>query len=159
MPAGPSTADPRFRRALRDDVPEIVRLLADDVLGAKREEYRLPLPDSYYAAFDAIERDSNNEIIIAELHGRLVGVLQITYIPYLTRRGSWRALLEGVRVDAAARGGGLGRRLIGFAVERARRRGCSLVQLTSDKSRRDALRFYQSLGFVASHEGLKLDLA
>lgn len=152
------SADPVFRRAVRADLPDIVRLLADDPLGAKREEYTSPLPDSYYAAFDAIDADPNNELIVVELQDKIVGVLQITYIPYVTYRGSWRALIEGVRVDSSMRSTGIGRKLFSWAIERAARRGCHLVQLTSDKARPDAIRFYTSLGFVASHEGLKLHL-
>lgn len=147
-----------FRPAVRDDLPEIVRLLADDVLGSKREEYVLPLPDNYHAAFDAIDRDPNNELIVAEIKEKVIGVLQMTYIPYLTYRGSWRAIIEGVRVDSSLRSSGIGRQLFTWAIERARTRGCRMIQLTSDKERPDAIRFYQSLGFTASHEGLKLHL-
>jgi ribosomal protein S18 acetylase RimI-like enzyme len=150
--------EPVFRAATRDDLPAIVAMLADDALGATREKLASPLPAEYYAAFDAIERDPNNELIVADLNGKAVGVLQLTYLPGLSRLGSWRALIEGVRVDASMRSAGLGRKLIAFAVERARSRGCRLVQLTSDKSRPEAIRFYESLGFVASHEGLKLSL-
>ena len=148
-----------FRRASRDDVPVIVSLLADDDLGARRESAVSPLPESYYAAFDAIERDPNNELIVAESQGRIVGALQMTFIPYMTYRGSWRALIEGVRIASHARSSGLGRKLFAWAIERARQRKCHLVQLTSDKARPDAIRFYESLGFVASHEGLKLHLS
>jgi GNAT superfamily N-acetyltransferase len=148
-----------FRLATRDDVPDIVRMLANDPLGAERETPSQPLPDSYYAAFDAISRDTNNELTVAVTGSRVVGVLQITFIPYLTYRGSWRALIEGVRVDTSVRSGGIGRQLVEWAIERARQRGCHMVQLTSDKARPDAIRFYQNLGFVASHEGLKLHLA
>ena len=147
-----------FRAASRADLPEIVRLLADDPLGAKREEYRLPLPRHYHAAFDAIERDPNNELVVVELDGKMAGVLQLTFIPNITYRGGWRALIEGVRIDASARSSGMGRRLFTWAIERARDRGCHLVQLTSDKTRPDAIRFYESLGFTASHEGMKLHL-
>jgi GNAT superfamily N-acetyltransferase len=150
--------DPVFRAAIRDDLPAIVAMLADDALGATREQLASPLPAEYYAAFDAIERDPNNELIVADLNGKAVGVLQLTYLPGLSRLGSWRALIEGVRVDASMRSAGLGRKLIAFAVERARARSCRLMQLTSDKMRPDAIRFYVSLGFVASHEGLKLPL-
>jgi GNAT superfamily N-acetyltransferase len=152
-------AEPAFRRAVRADLPEIVRMLADDALGAGREEYGSPLPGGYYAAFEAIERDPNNELVVVELKGRIVGVLQLTYIPYITYRGSWRALVEGVRVDSSVRASGIGRKLFAWTIQRAREKGCRLVQLTSDKARPDAIRFYESLGFVASHEGLKLDLA
>jgi len=140
-------------------VPALVRLLADDPLGAQREAATSPLAGSYYAAFDAIERDPNNELIVAETaDGQLAGMLQLTFIPYLTYRGGWRALVEGVRVVAPMRSRGVGRRLFEWAIERARERGCHMIQLTSDKARPDAIRFYESLGFVASHEGMKLHL-
>ena len=151
--------EPTFRRATRTDVPDIVRMLADDILGSKREQYTLPLPESYYTAFAAIDTDPNNELIVVELDGKVVGVLQLTYIPYITYRGSWRALIEGVRVDSSLRASGIGRKLFTWAIERAQSKGCHLVQLTSDKARPDAIRFYESLGFVASHEGMKLHLA
>jgi GNAT superfamily N-acetyltransferase len=147
-----------FRRASRDDVPAIVRMLACDPLGARREALVSPLPESYYEAFEAIDRDANNELVVAELGGRIVGILHITFIPYMTYRGGWRALIEGVRVDSEARSRGVGRELFTWAIDRARQRGCHLVQLTSDKARPDAIRFYENLGFVASHEGLKLHL-
>ena len=136
----------------------IVRLLADDVLGAKREANVSPLPESYYSAFEAIERDQNNELIVVEVGGKVVGVLQLTYTPGISRRGSWRATVEGVRIDASMRSGGLGRKMFEWAIERAKGKGCHMMQLTSDKTRRDAIRFYESLGFVASHEGMKLEL-
>jgi GNAT superfamily N-acetyltransferase len=151
-------ADLAIRRAARADLPAIVHLLADDPLGAEREAEVSPLPRSYYAAFDAIDADANQELVVGEAGGRVIAVLQLTFIPYLTYQGSWRALIEGVRVAADRRSGGIGRRLIGWCIERARQRGCRMVQLTSNKSRADAIRFYQSLGFVASHEGFKLQL-
>jgi GNAT superfamily N-acetyltransferase len=148
-----------FREARRADLPAIVRLLADDPLGAKREAHATPLPESYYAAFEAIQRDPNNELVVADAAGVVVGVLQMTFIPYITYRGGWRALIEGVRIAADRRSSGLGRRLFEWAIERARQRDCRLVQLTSDKARPDAIRFYESLGFLATHEGLKLHLS
>ena len=147
-----------FRRATQDDVTLIVRMLADDPLGAQREAYAEPLPERYHRAFEAIDRDSNNELVVAEIDGEIAGVLQITFIPYLTYQGGWRALIEGVRVAADWRSRGVGRRLFEWAIARARQRGCHLVQLTSDKARPDAIRFYQNLGFEATHEGLKLHL-
>lgn len=147
-----------FRPATRGDVDVIVRMLADDPLGAQRERYASPLPRSYERAFEAIQADPNNELVVAEADGRVVGVVQLTFIPYLTHQGSWRALIEGVRVDASARSQGVGQRMFTWAIERARERGCRIVQLTTDKSRPDALRYYQRLGFVASHEGMKLVL-
>ena len=152
------SAEPVFRAATRDDLPALVRLLADDKLGAARERPGPPLPVGYTAAFEAIARDPNNELIVAELDGKVAGMLQLTYIPGISRQGSWRALIEAVRVDSTLRSAGIGRKMIAWAIERARERGCAMVQLTSDKSRADAIRFYQSLGFTASHEGLKLSL-
>jgi GNAT superfamily N-acetyltransferase len=151
-------AAPTFRRARADDVSDIVRLLADDPLGATRERYESPLPESYARAFRAIEQDANNELVVACRGERVVGVLPLTYIPSLTYQGGWRALIEGVRVDSGERSQGLGNTLFEWAIARARERGCHMVQLTTDKARPDAKRFYESLGFVASHEGLKLHL-
>ncbi len=155
----PATPGPAlFRRALRDDVATIVRLLADDTLGSQRESLADPLPRAYLDAFEAIDRDPNNELIVMQHEGEIIGVLQMTYIPYLTHQGSWRALVEGVRIDQRFRGAGHGRRLFEWVIRRAEQRGCTLLQLTSDKRRTDAIRFYESLGFVASHEGFKLKL-
>lgn len=147
-----------FRTATKADVPHLVHLLADDPLGAAREADVSPLPDSYHDAYAAISADPNNELIVVELASELVGMLQLTFIPSLTYQGSWRAQIEGVRVAAAHRSEGIGRQLFAWAIDRARSRGCHLVQLTSDKARPDAIRFYESLGFRASHEGLKLHL-
>jgi GNAT superfamily N-acetyltransferase len=147
-----------FRRAVRDDLTDIVQLLADDPLGARRERFTSPLLASYFDAFEAIDRDPNNELVIAERGGAVVAVLQMTFIPYLTYQGGWRALIEGVRVSAKLRSSGIDKQLFTWAIERARQRNCQLLQLTSDKARPEAMRFYQSLGFVASHEGFKLHL-
>jgi GNAT superfamily N-acetyltransferase len=147
-----------FRQATAADLPAIVAMLADDVLGATRERFETPLPASYSRAFQEIDRDPNNELIVACVGDTVVGVLQLTFIPYLTHQGSRRALIEGVRVARSHRSAGLGTRLFEWAIERARERGCRLVQLTTDKSRPDAKRFYEALGFVASHEGMKLRL-
>jgi GNAT superfamily N-acetyltransferase len=148
-----------FREANRHDLDAIVRLLADDPLGSRREEYTVPLLPSYVQAFEAICNDPNNELVVAELVGEVVGVLQLTFIPYLTYKGGWRALIEGVRISASLRSAGIGRRLFHWAIDRARQRRCHMIQLTSDKTRPEAIRFYESLGFVASHEGMKLHLA
>lgn len=153
------SSDPlSFRAARRADLDAIVRMLADDPIAAKRERYEQPLPASYEAAFKAIDGDPNNELIVAELGGEVVGALQITYIPNLTYEGSWRCLIEGVRIDAPHRGKGYGRLLMEQAVERARARGCCVVQLMSNKARSAARRFYESIGFTASHEGFKYHL-
>ena len=147
-----------IREARSNDVGAIVDMLADDPLGKSREKPRRPLEDSYYTAFDAIDRDPNQHLVVATIDGRVVGVLQLTLLPYLTYRGGWRALIEGVRVDKTYRSRGIGRVLFGWAIEKARARDCHMVQLTTDKSRPAALRFYESLGFAASHEGMKLHL-
>ncbi|MDJ0778719.1 MAG: GNAT family N-acetyltransferase [Gammaproteobacteria bacterium] len=133
-------------------------MLADDALGATRERPGEPLAPAYVDAFSAIQDDPNNELVVVDVEGKLAGVMQLTFIPYLSHTGTWRCLIEGVRIARAHRGQGLGGDMIRWAIERARQRGCGLVQLTSDKQRPDALRFYGELGFVASHEGFKLKL-
>ena len=147
-----------FREANESDVPALVDLLADDVLGAKREDVSIPLNPNYLDAFHSIEADSNNELTVVEADGELVGMLQLTFIPYLTHTGSWRCLIEGVRIANTYRGKGLGTEFINWAIIRAKERRCSIVQLTSDKQRPNAIRFYESLGFKATHEGFKLKL-
>ncbi|MDX1453974.1 MAG: GNAT family N-acetyltransferase [Gammaproteobacteria bacterium] len=147
-----------FRHARQEDLATLVAMLADDELGAQREDFRLPLPESYLESFSAIDRDANNELLVA-LHGDdIIGMLQLTFIPYLTYQGGWRCLVEGVRISKEHRGKGFGRQLFLWAIDRARERHCHLVQLTTDKQRPDALGFYQDLGFKASHEGMKLHL-
>jgi GNAT superfamily N-acetyltransferase len=144
-----------FRDARRAEVPRIVALLADDVLGAGREA---EVDEAYWAAFDDIATDPRNRLIVAEADGQLAGTLQLTFLPGLSRHATLRAQIEGVRVAAPWRGQGLGRTMIEWAVAEARRNGCGLVQLTSDKRRPGAIRFYESLGFEPSHEGFKLPL-
>ena len=147
-----------LREARRSEVPAIVAMLADDMLGGSREVTSEPLPESYYKAFDALARDPNNRLLIAELEGEIVGTLQITFIHGLSRQGAKRALLEAVRVAAPYRGKGVGDQIVRAAIEIARQVNCAMVQLTTDKSRKDAHRFYERLGFEASHEGMKLTL-
>ncbi|MEK3785131.1 GNAT family N-acetyltransferase [Paenibacillus sp. FSL K6-1230] len=147
-----------FRIATVDDLYKIVEMLADDELGRMRERFETPLPDSYVRAFEAIDSDPNNELIVSCLEEEIVGVLQLTFTPYLTHQGSWRATIEGVRTASSVRGEGIGSQLIQWALERAKERGCHMVQLTTDKKRADALRFYERLGFTATHEGLKMKL-
>lgn len=147
-----------FRQAVESDIGGLVNLLADDDLGALREDLSRPLNQNYLAAFLSIEQDPNNELTVVECNGELAGMLQLTFIPYLTHTGSWRCLIEGVRIAKEYRGQGLGRQFINRAIERAGERNCRIVQLTSDKQRPEALKFYESLGFQATHEGFKLKL-
>ncbi|MET7946002.1 GNAT family N-acetyltransferase [Micromonospora sp. NPDC005324] len=149
-------SDVIYREAVRADLPAVIALLADDVLGKARDVTEVD--EAYERAFADIDADPRNQLIVAEQDGELVGCLQITYIPGLGRHGSERSLIESVRVRSDRRGQGLGRDLMIWAVDQARQRGCALVQLTTDKTREDAHRFYLSLGFVASHEGMKLRL-
>ncbi|WP_285514459.1 GNAT family N-acetyltransferase [Streptomyces sp. NBRC 14336] len=148
--------DLEIRPVTTDDVPAIVAMLADDPLGAQRES-----PDDlspYLAALERLSGDPNQLLRVAERSGRIVGTLQLTIVPGLSRRGATRSIIEGVRIHADERGSGLGTQLIEWAIEESRRQGCSLVQLTSDASRTDAHRFYERLGFEASHVGFKLAL-
>ncbi|SMX39254.1 GNAT family N-acetyltransferase [Maliponia aquimaris] len=147
-----------LRRATAEDLPALVALLADDPLGAAREDASLPLADCYTQAFDAIDADPNQLLVVATRDGTVIGCLQLSFLPGLSRRGAWRGQIESVRVAPSARGLGLGRQMIDWAIETCRTRGCTLVQLTSDTSRPDAHRFYESLGFVPSHTGFKLPL-
>lgn len=147
-----------FRKALLADLPAIIAMLADDALGATREDASDPPNPAYIAAFQALERDQNQLLAIGERDGAVVACLQVSFIPGLSRLGQWRGQIESVRVASSARGDGLGQQLFEWAIEECRRRGCGLVQLTSDKARPDAIRFYERLGFKASHEGLKLGL-
>ncbi len=152
-----------IRSATHGDLAEIVRLLADDPLGAQRERFEDPLPPAYGSAFDAIAHQHGNQVLVAiaadpKSGDRVVGCLQLTFIPGLARQGMTRAQIEGVRVDAGRRGEGIGEALFHAAIDLARTAGCGLVQLTTDKSRPDAHRFYRRLGFVVSHEGMKLPL-
>jgi GNAT superfamily N-acetyltransferase len=146
------------RDAEERDVPAIVALYADDELGAQRERAGDPLPDEYWRAFTAIREDPRHRLVVAEEGGQIVATLQLSFLPHLVRGGGERAQIEAVRVAAAHRGTGLGRQLLGWAVEHARERGCVLVQLTTDASRPESRRFYESLGFSASHVGMKLSL-
>jgi ribosomal protein S18 acetylase RimI-like enzyme len=149
----------QIRPAVRADVLAVVALLADDDLGSRREAVEQPLDDSYLAAFDAIDADPNHQLLVLEADdGAVVGCLQLTFLPYLTFRGGWRAQIEAVRIASSQRGSGLGRTLFDWAIGEARRRDCHLVQLTTNTQRPDALAFYESLGFSVTHQGLKLYL-
>ncbi|EKY4874144.1 GNAT family N-acetyltransferase [Vibrio alginolyticus] len=148
----------KYRSAELEDLESLVALLSNDPLGSKREDASIPLNSAYLEAFEAITRDSNNELLVVELENSLVGMLQITFIPYLTHIGSWRCLIEGVRIHSDYRGRGFGEKMFEYAIEQAKNKGCTIVQLTSDKQRPDAIRFYEKLGFKATHEGFKLPL-
>jgi GNAT superfamily N-acetyltransferase len=147
-----------FRLARRTDVSAIVRMLAEDELGSQRERFETPLPQAYYSAFEAIQADPNQELIVAELDGEVIGTLQLMYLPSLSYQGGTRAQVESVRVAQGLRGKGIGAEMMKWAIERARQRGCHLMQLTSHKSRTDAHRFYEKLGFTKSHIGMKINL-
>ena len=151
-------AEITFRRAESTDLAAVVALLADDDLGQSREKPGLPLAHEYLEAFAAIGRDQNQFLAVVEREGALIGCLQLTFIPGLSRLGMWRGQIESVRIAATARGEGLGGQMFRWAIDQCRERGCGLVQLTTDKARPDALRFYEKFGFVASHEGMKLSL-
>ena len=144
-----------FRRAVSTDVDAIVRMLADDPLGARREA---PGDPSYLRAFAEIDADPNQLLVVAETGGEVVATMQLSFIPGLSRRGMTRCQIEAVRVRDDQRGSGLGEMMIRWAVERARARGCGLVQLTTDATRADARRFYERIGFTPSHVGMKLAL-
>ncbi len=149
----------QFRAATRADVPAILRLLADDEVSRERDGVVPEGEDAaYWSAFEAIDADPRNELIVAEEDGAVVGTCQLTFTPSLSRRGAERMTIEAVRVRGDLRGRGVGRAMMLWALARARERGCRLAQLTTDKRRTDAHRFYESLGFVASHEGMKLAL-
>ncbi|MEP5613973.1 MAG: GNAT family N-acetyltransferase [Cyclobacteriaceae bacterium] len=146
----------KFRPATKVDVADIVGMLADDELGAKRENFADPLPDVYLNAFELINSDSNQELTVVEEEGEIIGTLQLSFIQYLTYQGGIRSQIEAVRIRKDKRGEGLGEKMFLWAINRAKERGAHLLQLTTDKQRPDALRFYEKLGFKATHEGMKM---
>jgi GNAT superfamily N-acetyltransferase len=150
----------KFRLAERPDVPAILALLADDDISRSRGFGVVPrdVDAATWRAFEAIDTDGNNELIVGDDGGEVVATCQLTFTPGLSRGGAWRMTIEAVRVRADRRSSGIGKRLMAYTIERARDRGCRIVQLTTDKRRTDAHRFYAALGFVASHEGMKLAL-
>lgn len=145
-----------FLEATLNDLSEIISLLMDDDLGSARENNSSLAP--YISAFNEISTDPNNELIVGKIEERVVAVLQLTYIPNLTLRGCKRVQIEGVRVASSVRGQGIGRKIFEFALDRAKAKGCKLAQLTTNKARVEAFRFYESLSFKATHEGFKLIL-
>ena len=155
QPAGRAVT---VRRATRDDLPRIVAMLHDDGLGKRREDPSLPLDARYVAAFERLDGDEDHLMLVLLQDDLVVGYLQLSFIPGLSRRGMLRGHIEAVRIAGDRRGQGLGTMLLDHAIDECRRRDCGLVQLTSDKQRTDARRFYERLGFVAAHEGFKLQL-
>lgn len=148
----------RFRLAKREDLPDVVRMMADDDLGRQRERFEHPLPESYYTAFGQIDGDSNHELIVAELDAQVVGTLHLMFLPSISFQGGLRAQIESVRVDDTYRGRGIGSAMMKWGIERAKARGAHLIQLTTHASRQEAHRFYKRLGFKGTHLGMKLSL-
>jgi len=147
-----------FRLATKDDLLDIVRMLSDDNLGATREKFSEVLSENYIKAFDIINADHNQELTIVEMNGDKVATFHLTFIQYLTHHGGLRAQIEAVRTNSNYRGQGIGKKVFEYAIKRAKEKGCVLLQLTTDKQRPDAIRFYEKIGFVATHEGMKLKL-
>jgi ribosomal protein S18 acetylase RimI-like enzyme len=145
-----------FRLAKRADLPSIVRMLADDDLGSQRERYDDPLPEAYFAAFEQIENEPNHELIVAERNEEVIGTLHLMFLPSISFQGGLRAQIESVRVDKQFQSQGIGSAMMQWSIERAKQRGAHVVQLTTHKTREDAHRFYERLGFKGSHLGMKL---
>jgi len=147
-----------FRVATHTDVPSIVRLLADDELGSLREKYENPIPESYYSAYELVDKDPNHELIVAELDAKVIGTLHLMFLPSLSFQGGLRAQVESVHVDTRYQSQGIGSHMMKWAIKRAKLRAAHIVQLTTHKSRADAHRFYERLGFKGTHLGMKLSL-
>ncbi|SRR6266498_3215284 len=147
-----------FRVATREDIPDIVRMLADDELASQREKPEDPLPESYYGAFEQINSDPNHQLIVAESTGRVIGTFHLIFLPSISYQGGLRVQIESVRVDREYQNLGIGSEMMHWAIERAKERGAHIVQLTTHNSRADAHRFYERLGFKGSHLGMKLSL-
>ena len=146
-----------FRKATKNDIPTIVKMIADDELGQKRENFQVPLPKEYLIAFDKINSDQNQELIVVENENdEIIGTLQLSFIQYLTYRGGIRAQIEAVRIRKDKRGLGIGKIMFEWAINRAKERKAHLLQLTTDKKRPKAIKFYEDLGFKATHEGMKM---
>ena len=146
----------KFRKATIKDISEIVKMIADDELGKQRENFQTPLPQEYMVAFENINADANQELIVVESKNEIIGTLQLTFIQYLTYQGGIRAQIEAVRIRKDKRGQGLGKTMFEWAINRAKERKAHVLQLTSDKKRPKAIQFYEDLGFVSSHEGMKM---
>ncbi len=146
-----------FRKAIEKDIPSIVKMIADDDFGKERENFQSPLPNEYMKAFERINSDTNQELIVVENERfEIIGTMQLTFIQYLTYRGGIRAQIEAVRIRKDKRGIGLGKIMFEWAISRAKEKKVHLLQLTTDKKRLEAIQFYENLGFVQSHEGMKM---
>ncbi len=147
----------KFRKATKNDISTIVEMIADDELGKKRENFQIPLPQEYLTAFEEIHSDQNQELIVVENeNAEIVGTLQLSFIQYLTYRGGIRAQIESVRIRKDKRGLGIGKTMFEWAINRAKERKAHLLQLTTDKERPKAIKFYEDLGFKATHAGMKM---
>lgn len=145
-----------IRTATKEDLPSIIEMIANDKLGKLREDYQLPLPNHYVEAFENILEDKNQELMVIESENLVIGTFQLSFIQYLTYKGGVRAQIEAVRVHEEYRGKGIGEMAFKWAIKRSEERGAHLLQLTTDKKRPEALKFYEKLGFVATHEGMKM---
>jgi len=147
----------KYRKATENDVIAIVEMIADDELGKTRENFKIPLPKEYYDAFENINNDDKQELIIVENEdSEIIGTLQLSFIQYLTYQGGIRVQIEAVRIRKDQRGTGLGTKMFEWAIKRAKQRQAHVLQLTTDKKRSEALKFYKDLGFIDSHEGMKM---
>jgi GNAT superfamily N-acetyltransferase len=150
----------KFRDAVVTDLSSIIALLADDELGQKRENIKKPLPSEYLYAFEGINQDVNQRlIVVTDEKNVIIGTLQLSFIQYLTYQGGIRAQIEAVRILKNQRGKGIGKRMFEWAIQVCKEKGAHLIQLTTDKKRPEAIQFYKDLGFDGSHEGMKLHLA
>ncbi|EGV42857.1 GNAT family N-acetyltransferase [Bizionia argentinensis JUB59] len=146
-----------FRKATEKDLPSIIEMMADDILGKKRENFQNPLPTEYVKAFKIIDSDENQELIVVENESfEVIGTLQLTFIQYLNYSGGIRAQIESVIIRKDKRGLGIGKNMFEWAINRAKEKNAHLLQLTSDKQRPRAIKFYEDLGFTATHEGMKM---
>lgn len=146
-----------FRKATADDISAIVEMIADDKLGKERENFTNPLPEEYRLAFENIDSDNSQELIVVEAENKIIiGTMQLSFIQYLTYRGGIRAQIEAVRIKKDKRGEGIGKQMFDWAINRAKERKAHVLQLTTDKKRPEAIAFYENLGFIKSHEGMKL---
>lgn len=152
------TTDLIFRLAEQNDLVDIVKMLSDDKLGATREKFEPNLSNNYLNAFERITNDPYKELTIVEFNGEKVGTFHLTFIQYLTHEGGLRAQVEAVRINSKHRGKGIGKKVFEYIIERAKIKGCNIIQLTTDKKRPEAINFYETIGFVSTHEGMKLKI-